>query len=352
MRILFAAFSNEIQTGARYAEDMIRRALSKKYEVKFVYPHLRTNVQKLLFPLIAAFIGYLPLFVRKRYALIITSDNFIFADIVYVQPPAGKEPILTCDEMVFGKNSYFRIPFLPMLTNKPIKSLVARHAHFITNSQYAREVVRKNYGKEASVIYPPVPTHLYGSLKQQRENLVVTISSLNPRKNLEMIAKVGIKVPEAKFMLIGYHKNEYAHILKEIMAGFEAAGLGKNFQYVPSASDEEKAEILSKARVYFHPTAYEPFGIGIAEGMAAGCTPVVHNSGGPKEFVPREWRYEWSGEACDKIRQALRNWNLKAAFDFQMAAYAFREGRFEMEMLAAVDALVGRLQARKRDIVN
>jgi glycosyltransferase involved in cell wall biosynthesis len=292
---------------------------------------------KILLPLQLFLIGYLPLFTRRFFDLVFTSDNFVFADVVYVQPPAGKDVILTWDDMLFGKSSHFLLQWLPVLLQRPLKLALSKHAHFITNSQYARHVVRRNYGKDATVIYPPVPIHLYESISQARENLVVTISGLNPRKNLELIAEVGKRVPETKFILLGYYQEACAHILESIKAGFETSGLRDNFTYLPSISDNAKAKILNRAKVYFHPTLYEAFGIGIAEGMAAGCTPVVHDSGGPREFVSREWRYKDAEDAANKIRYALKNWGMARAGEFRSVALAFGEERFRQEILNFVE---------------
>jgi len=187
------------------------------------------------------------------------------------------------------------------------------------------------------VVYPPVPTYLYPHFERNRENVVVTISSLNPRKNLKLIAEVGKRIPEAKFVLLGYYQKAFAHLLKEIEAEFESLGLKDNFTYIPSSSNQTKVSILSKAKVYFHPTLYEPFGISIAEGMAAGCIPVVHNSGGPREFVPDEWRYQEVEEAAAKIRQALKSWNIPQATELRSLAFRFGEERFKQEILELVE---------------
>jgi glycosyltransferase involved in cell wall biosynthesis len=338
MKILFITLSKEIKTGARYTEEIIRQALSQRHEVKLLYPGLNGNAAKLMpSVLYLSFFGYLSLLKHSSYDLVFTSDNFVFADVVYIQPPAGKDIVLTWDEMVFGRSfgRFFR--WAPTLVNSPLKALVVKHAHFVTNSNYAREVVRRNFGKDASIIYPPVPTHLYQSLEPTRENLVVTISGLNPRKNLRFIAEVGKRIPEARFILLGYYHEAFAHILEGIQAEFEASGLRDNFTYVPSSSDVVKVKILTKAKVYFHPTVYEPFGISIAEGMAAGCVPVVHDSGGPCEFVPSEWRYQDVEDAAAKIRFALKSWNTEWAAEFHSVVVRFGEERFKQEILEFVE---------------
>ena len=139
-RILFVALSKEIKTGARYMEDIIRQALSQHHKVKFLYPHQGGAIGKIPLPLQLCLIGYLPLFTRKFYDIVFTSDNFVFADIVYVQPPAGKDIILTWDEMLRGISSNRWLQRLALLTQRPLKALVSKHAHFVTNSDYAREI--------------------------------------------------------------------------------------------------------------------------------------------------------------------------------------------------------------------
>jgi glycosyltransferase involved in cell wall biosynthesis len=45
----------------------------------------------------------------------------------------------------------------------------------------------------------------------------------------------------------------------------------------------------------------EHFGISIVEAMALGCIPVVHDSGGMREFVPTQYRYRTIEQAAEKI---------------------------------------------------
>jgi len=43
---------------------------------------------------------------------------------------------------------------------------------------------------------------------------------------------------------------------------------------------------LVNSKVFLHPAPFESFGIAVADSMAAGAIPVVHDSGGSREFVP------------------------------------------------------------------
>ncbi len=51
-------------------------------------------------------------------------------------------------------------------------------------------------------------------------------------------------------------------------------------------------KILHDSRIYVHLMEGEHFGIAPVEGLASGCVTLVHNSGGMKEFIPQEFRWE------------------------------------------------------------
>jgi glycosyltransferase involved in cell wall biosynthesis len=96
-------------------------------------------------------------------------------------------------------------------------------------------------------------------------------------------------------------------------------------------NQEVKMGLLRKAKVFLHTSLFEPFGISIVEGMGAGCIPVVHDSGGPREFVPHNWRYKNVEEAVQKINQALCSWSPSMAKDMMSIAYLFERKRFQNE---------------------
>jgi glycosyltransferase involved in cell wall biosynthesis len=62
---------------------------------------------------------------------------------------------------------------------------------------------------------------------------------------------------------------------------------------------------MSRSKLYLHPLAGEPFGIAVAEAMAAGLIPVVPHVGGNSEFVPERYHYGTLEEAAEIIRNVL-----------------------------------------------
>jgi glycosyltransferase involved in cell wall biosynthesis len=70
-------------------------------------------------------------------------------------------------------------------------------------------------------------------------------------------------------------------------------GLPVNGTTIFNPSKETYHKFLGEAKVYLHLMKGEHFGITIVEAMSAGCVPVVHDSGGPREIVDGEIGFRW-----------------------------------------------------------
>jgi len=152
------------------------------------------------------------------------------------------------------------------------------------------------------VVYPPVYMRRY-PLDLQKNRLILTVGLFSPWKNLELIPEVASKLNE-HFVIIGgiYDRFYYSRILELI----KKKHVSDRVTVIPNASLKIKYELLQRAKVYFHTQLSEDFGISIVEGMSANCIPIVHDSGGPREYVPKRWRYKNVEEAVQKIEDALR----------------------------------------------
>ena len=111
------------------------------------------------------------------------------------------------------------------------------------------------------------------------------------------------------------------HVIKTL-------GLSKRVELLPNAPRPQLENTLRKAKVYLHTMVEEHFGISIVEAMAMGCIPIVHNSGGMKEFVPERYRYETLQEAARKIERALNEWTPEKAKEIIEIARQFSESNF------------------------
>ena len=77
----------------------------------------------------------------------------------------------------------------------------------------------------------------------------------------------------------------------------------------------------------------EHFGISIVEAMAMGCVPIVHNSGGPREFVPSDHRFNNICEAADVVKKSIDCWSPTQAKKFARVAERFSEKNFSKKFI-------------------
>ena len=96
---------------------------------------------------------------------------------------------------------------------------------------------------------------------------------------------------------------------------------------------KELREMLLNSKIYLHPTINEHFGISIVEAMSSGCIPIVHDSGGPKEFVSKRFRFQNSDEAAEKVEKTLKEWTPKKATKISAYAEKFSESNFAKQFL-------------------
>lgn len=207
----------------------------------------------------------------------------------------------------------------------------------LANSQYTADEIKKFSGKKATVLYPPVQsTHFSKNpvtlTEKPRKNLVVTISRFGASKKLEKIPYIALLTdPSIQFAIIG--RVHYRSVLVSLQKLIKKLGLTDRVKLFTDIPREEMKEMLKSAKIYLHTMVGEHFGISIVEAMAMGCTPVVHDSGGAKEFVPPELRYNSIHEAATRITKETYDWSPKKALKIIRIAEKFREENFSNEFM-------------------
>ena len=74
--------------------------------------------------------------------------------------------------------------------------------HFIANSHFIARRIKKVYGREADVIYPPVDVERF-TLNTNKEDYYFTASRLVPYKRIDLIVEAFSYMPEKKLVVIG-----------------------------------------------------------------------------------------------------------------------------------------------------
>ncbi|EFW29362.1 glycosyltransferase, group 1 family protein [Selenomonas artemidis F0399] len=145
--------------------------------------------------------------------------------------------------------------------------------YFIANSHFIAKRVKKVYGREATVIYPPVDVSAY-TLCEQKEDFYLTASRLVPYKRVDLIVEAFTAMPEKRLVVIG-DGPEFGKIKKK--AGSNVTLLG----YQPFDVLRDK---MQKAKAFVF-AAEEDFGIIPVEAQACGTPVIAYGRGGALETV-------------------------------------------------------------------
>lgn len=226
----------------------------------------------------------------------------------------------------------------------PLKALIARKilqkirawdvktAHkvdaFIANSHYVAERIKRLYGREAHVIYPPVSTHLF-HLKEEKEDFYLTVSRLVSYKRIDLLVDAFNALPSKKLKIVG-DGPEIEHL---------RAKAGKNIEFLGFQSDETVRELLAMAKGFIF-AAEEDFGIAPLEAQASGTPVIAYGKGGALETVlPGITGLFFPQQTPSSLVEALKefekiDWNGKL---IRSHAEKFGADRFKKELKQFVD---------------
>ncbi|WNZ29231.1 MAG: glycosyltransferase [Candidatus Bathyarchaeota archaeon] len=216
----------------------------------------------------------------------------------------------------------------------------------IANSNYTASEIMKNSANYSTVLYPPVSSVFFNDNQsdltaKHKENLVVTVSRFDPDKGLEKIPYIAsLTRKNVHFAIIGRLYNKKTFLSLQNLT--KKLGVNDRIHFFPDVSRSKMKEILQRSKIYLHTKIGEHFGISIVEGMAMGCIPITHDSGGNTEFVPKDLRYQTIYEAAEIISNQIVNWSSQKVIENQKVAEQFREEKFSNDFLRLFEQYVER----------
>lgn len=187
----------------------------------------------------------------------------------------------------------------------------------ISNSQYTADQVKKTYGIDSKVVFPPVATEIDALAWQDKDNAFVCsgrlVQAKSPHRVISILKAVRDKGFDIKLYITGgggnTHEYRYQRTLRKIIqANSDWVYLYEDLPY------KEYLAILARCRYGLHWKS-EPFGISVAEMLKAGTIPFIKSHGGQVEIIGEEnvdLLFSTDQEAAQKIVQVLSNENLQS----------------------------------------
>ncbi len=164
---------------------------------------------------------------------------------------------------------------------------VARIGLVLAISKFSKSYLDREWKRPSLLVYPACNM----VEPRTKRDIVVTVARAHPSKRLELFWKAAKLRPEYEFVMLLTKDPTLLEYSRELSEGTPSNG-----RTIFDANKEAYHRLLGEAKVYLHLTENEHFGIAVVEAMSAGCVPIVHDSGGPKEIVVDQTGFRWKSE--------------------------------------------------------
>jgi glycosyltransferase involved in cell wall biosynthesis len=206
-----------------------------------------------------------------------------------------------------------------------------RVTRYVANSRHTQARIKRLYGRDSSIVHPPVEVERFRS--DEPDDYFLAVTELVPHKRVEVAAQAA---------------SESGRRLKVVGGGPELERLrskyGRRVEFLGRVQDEELVDLYAHARALILPNV-EEFGIAAVEAQAAGRPVIAAAAGGALETVQEgvTGRLVPPGDA-PALERTLREFD-ERQFDSgairhhaeRFSAAAFRE-RFREQVHEALEA--------------
>jgi glycosyltransferase involved in cell wall biosynthesis len=208
--------------------------------------------------------------------------------------------------------------------------------HYVAISEHVRTRVRRCYGREATVIHPPVDVERFEPAAGREEDFYLVVSALVPYKRIDLAIRAAGALGR-RLLVVGTGPEE----------GRLRALAGPTVEFLGWRSDAEVARLYRACRAVLFPGC-EDFGIVPLEAMAAGRPVIALAAGGALEtIVPPGGEAPPTGlffeePSAPALTEAIRRFEAdEARFDpkaLRARAELFDRERFRTAMRAYLEA--------------
>jgi len=207
---------------------------------------------------------------------------------------------------------------------------VNRVNYFIANSKYIAKRIKKIYGRESIVIYPPVNIDKF-EVYTQKEDFYLTVSRMVPYKKIDLIVEAFSTMADKKLVVIG-DGPEFEKIKKKA---------GKNIELLGYQPFEVLKDYMQRAKAFIF-AAEEDFGIVPVEAQACGTPVIAYGKGGVTEtVVDKKTGIFFKEQTIESLIETVRNFEqIEDKFDpleIRKHTEKFSKERFKREFKEFVD---------------
>jgi glycosyltransferase involved in cell wall biosynthesis len=237
------------------------------------------RANRALFPLYSAAAGSFNL---SEYDLIISSDSPPTKGIVTSSEAVHISYCHTPGRFIWDMAAAFtaKLPWLarPLFAHMASSARTADYVaaqrvdHFLANSNYVARRIRKYYGRNATVLYPPVNVEK-GYISETHDSYYLSVGRLIKNKRLDILIQCCNKL-KRRLVIVGEGRDESS--LRAIA--------GPTVEFTGPVSGDELARLYARSRAFLF-AADEDFGIVSVEAQSYGRPVIAYGHGGSLESV-------------------------------------------------------------------
>ena len=223
----------------------------------------------------------LPAFLKKN-------NNPLLINFAGIAPVFYKHKIMVLHDLAFKHhkewfNFYFRIAY-----NLFIPISIRNSKILVTVSEYVKEDIRKTYKlkKEKIKVIYNAPSKKFINIESKRKKIILTVSSIDPRKNLKRIIEAFNSVEsDYKLIIVGKKHKTFSNL------GLREETLNDNIIFTGYLPDRELFKMYNNAEIFIYASLFEGFGIPPLEAQACGCACIVSNTTSLPEIYQNSVKY-------------------------------------------------------------
>lgn len=173
-----------------------------------------------------------------------------------------------------------------------------RPDHFITISTYAKNLIKKHYNRNATIIHPPVAVENFSKVKRSASSSTyyINFSRQVGWKRLDLAVKACLDTGQ-KLLLIG-DGPEHEQLVR-------LAEGSPNIKFLPAQNQSKLQHYLREAKAFIFPSL-EPFGIAPVEALAAGVPVIAYQEGGAKDYLTKDNGVTFKKQTASSLAEAIR----------------------------------------------
>lgn len=201
--------------------------------------------------------------------------------------------------------------------------------HFVANSRFVADRIRRVYGREATVIYPPVDVARFSVRERSPQDFYLFAGQLTAYKRAYLAVEAFNRLGKR---LVVAGDGEQLESLKHLVSCISHPA-SQNIEFLGRVSDEKLNELYSTCRALIFP-GIEDFGIVPVEAQAAGAPVIAFRAGGVLETVrENETGIFFAEPSADALIKAVERFEMRS-FDAAICrthAQKFSAERFRTE---------------------